>query len=228
MGLELVLAPDPMDRRRRRAGRGGAARSNACCRPAASQGSLASARWTSSSSTVRGRPERGASASPSRRRSQKLRRHKPTVRSDTPRTSAQDEVQASVRPDWAPALVPDRQPRDDVFEVASVMGARPRPRHRLGPHDSAVRTAQQPQFALDHAARRAEIQVALALDATVMDHQPAAGLAAARAHPPPAPQADRHDHPRVGEADMMTDAPGRRSSLFNAVLTRMSPSSRGR
>ena len=49
---------------------------------------LASTRWTSSSSISRGRPERGASASPSRRRSAKLRRHSPTVGNDTPASAA--------------------------------------------------------------------------------------------------------------------------------------------
>src|SRR5207245_5899381 len=44
---------------------------------------LARTRPTSSSSICRGLPERGASASPSRRRSQKFRRHNPTVGKDT-------------------------------------------------------------------------------------------------------------------------------------------------
>ncbi len=88
-----------------------------------------------------------------------------------------------------------RQPRDDVFEVTRVMSARARPRHGLGPDDAAVRAAQQAQLALDHAARRAEIQVAPALDAAVMHDQARARLPAARAHPAPAAKPDRSRSP---------------------------------
>ena len=95
-----------------------------------------------------------------------------------------------------------RQPRHDVFEVAGVMGTRPGPRHRFGAHDAAVRAPEQPQLAFDHAARRAEIQVAPALDAVVMHGQARAGLPAARAHPAPAAQPHGHDHPLAGEADI--------------------------
>lgn len=91
------------------------------------------------------------------------------------------------------------QPCDDVFEVACVMGARPCPRHRLGPADPAVRAPQQPQLALDHAARS---RVAPALDAPVADDELAAGLPAARAHPPPAAQPDSHDHALAAETDI--------------------------
>ena len=55
------------------------------------------------------------------------------------------------------------------------MRARPRPRDRLKP-DAAVAAAQPPQLALDPAAVGAEIQVAPALDATVVDLQVSAGL----------------------------------------------------
>ena len=94
-----------------------------------------------------------------------------------------------------------RQPRDDVFEVARVVRAGPRPRDRLELH-AAVRAAQPAQLALDHAPARAEIQMAPALDAPVVDLQMPAGLPAARAHPPPAPQPDGHDHPLGAEADV--------------------------
>jgi hypothetical protein len=53
-------------------------------------------------------------------------------------------------------------------------------------------TAQAAQLALDHAARRAEIEVAPALDAPVVNLEVAAGLAALRAHAPSAAQAHRH------------------------------------
>jgi len=82
------------------------------------------------------------------------------------------------------------------------MGTRPGPRHRFGAHDAAVRAPEQPQLAFDHAARRAEIQVAPALDAVVMHGQARAGLPAARAHPAPAAQPHGHDHPLAGEADI--------------------------
>ena len=82
------------------------------------------------------------------------------------------------------------------------MGARPSPRHRLGPHNTAVRAAQQAQLALNHAARRAEVQVAPTLDAPLADDEPAAGLPAARAHPPAAEQPDGHDHPLAAETDI--------------------------
>jgi hypothetical protein len=95
-----------------------------------------------------------------------------------------------------------REPCDDVFEVAGVMGARPRPRHRLGPHNTAVRAAQQAQLALDDTARRAEVQVAPALDAPVADDEPGAGLPAARAHPPAPTQPHGHDHPLAAETDI--------------------------
>jgi hypothetical protein len=49
---------------------------------------IATTRCTSSSSIVRGRPERGASANPAKRRSPKLRRHKPAVGNDTPSSAA--------------------------------------------------------------------------------------------------------------------------------------------
>ena len=95
----------------------------------------------------------------------------------------------------------------DVFEVARVVRARPRPRHRLQTN-AAVAAAQPAQLALDDAAARAQIQVPPALDAPIVDLQVAAGLAAARADPPPAPQPDGHDHPLAGEADVDHGRPG--------------------
>ncbi len=71
------------------------------------------------------------------------------------------------------------------------------------------------------------LRVHEALDAAVMDHEPPAGLPAARAHPAPTAQPDRHDHPSPVKLTSMTDAPGRRSSLLNAVVTRTSPSLAG-
>ena len=93
-----------------------------------------------------------------------------------------------------------RQPRHRVLEVAGVVRARPRPRHRLQPHP-AVTAAQQPQLALDPAARRAEIEVPPAFDAAIVDLEPA-GLPARRAHAPAAPEPDRHDDALGGEADV--------------------------
>jgi hypothetical protein len=51
-----------------------------------------------------------------------------------------------------------RQPRHDILQVARVLGARPRPRHRLQVH-AAVAAAQPPQLALDHATVGAEVQM---------------------------------------------------------------------
>ena len=111
---------------------------------------------------------------------------------------------------------------DDILEIAGVMGARPRPWHRLGPDDPAVRTAQQPQIALDDAPRPAEIQMAPALDTPIVDLKLRAGLPAARAHPAPAPQLDGHDHPLAAEADVADRCAGQPNSPFNAVVTRTS------
>src|SRR5439155_15672802 len=72
---------------------------------------------------------------------------------------------------------------------------------RLHPN-AAVAAAQQPQLALDHASTGAEIEVAPALDAPVVDLQLAAGLPADRADAPAAAQADRHDHPLRTERDV--------------------------
>src|SRR5215217_5620615 len=65
----------------------------------------------------------------------------------------------------------------DVLEVARVCRTRPGPRHRLHAN-TAGPAAQQPQLALDHAAAGAEIEVAPALDAAVMDLELTTGLAA--------------------------------------------------
>ena len=77
-----------------------------------------------------------------------------------------------------------RQPRHHVLEVAGVMRAGPSPRHRLQMH-AAVRAAQPPQLALDHAPAGAEIQVPPALDAPVVDLA-AAGRSARSASTPAA------------------------------------------
>src|SRR5215216_358951 len=98
------------------------------------------------------------------------------------------------------------QPRDGVLEVARVVGARSCPRHRLHP-DAAVAAAQQPQLAFDQAPTGPEIEVAPALDAAAVDLQPA-GLAAAAADAPAAPQPDHHDDPIRAEADIDDGCPG--------------------
>ncbi len=82
------------------------------------------------------------------------------------------------------------------------MGAWPCPRHRLGSHDAAVRAPQPPQLALDDATAGAEVQVAPALDAAVMDLELPAGLPAGRADAPAAAQAHGHDHPLRAERDV--------------------------
>jgi hypothetical protein len=60
------------------------------------------------------------------------------------------------------------QPRDDVLKVARVRRTRARPWHRLQA-DAAVATAQPAQLALDDAPAGAEVEVAPALDAPVVD-----------------------------------------------------------
>ena len=97
-----------------------------------------------------------------------------------------------------------RQERHDVLEVARVGGPGARPRHRLE-QIAATRTAQAPQLALDKAARGAEIEMPPALHAPVLDLQ--ADRAAARAHPSPAAQADRHDHPLPAERHILNRRP---------------------
>src|SRR5918997_206698 len=71
-----------------------------------------------------------------------------------------------------------RQPRHDVLKVAGMRAAGPGPRHGLGAHP-ASRATQPAQLTLDHAAVCAQVQVAPALDAPVMDLQMTAGLPAA-------------------------------------------------
>jgi hypothetical protein len=93
------------------------------------------------------------------------------------------------------------QPRDDVLEVAGVLGVGSRPRHGLQ-MDPARRAAQAAQLTLDHTPRRGEIEVAPALDATPMDLQLAARLPAPRADPPPASQPDGHDDRLRGNGDV--------------------------
>jgi hypothetical protein len=89
---------------------------------------------------------------------------------------------------------------DEVLEVARVGGARPGPRHRLEARPAAGATPQAAQLALDDAAARAEVEVAPALDAAVVDRKPP-DLAALRADAPAAARPDRHDHPLGGERD---------------------------
>jgi hypothetical protein len=94
-----------------------------------------------------------------------------------------------------------RQPGDDVFEVARVVGVRARPRHCFQMHPAHAAT-QPPELALDHTPAGAEIEVPPTLDPPVVDLQMAAGLAALPAHPAPAPEPDGHDHPLDAEADV--------------------------
>jgi hypothetical protein len=81
-----------------------------------------------------------------------------------------------------------------------VVRTRTRPGDRLGPN-TAVRAAQQPQLALDHATGRDEIEMPPALEPAIVDLQPT-GLPAARADAPAPPELDRHDHTVSGEADI--------------------------
>ena len=92
-----------------------------------------------------------------------------------------------------------REPRNGVLEVAGVAGARPRPRDRLE-LCAAVQTPHPAQLALDHTARRAEVEMAPSLaPAVVVVHAPPR-LPATRTDPSTATQADRHDHPLAAEA----------------------------
>src|SRR5215207_2795207 len=99
------------------------------------------------------------------------------------------------------------QPRDDVLEVARVRRAGPRPRHRLQVN-AAVAAAQAPQLALDDAAAGAEVEVAPALDPSVVELELLTGLPAAGADAPATAQADGHDHPLGAEADIDNGCPG--------------------
>ena len=102
-----------------------------------------------------------------------------------------------------------RQPRDDVFEVARVRRARPRPRHGLVAH-AAVGAAQPAQLALDDAAVGAEIEVAPALDAPAVNLERRADRSVAQT-------LRRRRSPTVTitpsapKLTSVTDAPGRRS-----------------
>src|SRR2546430_311473 len=71
----------------------------------------------------------------------------------------------------------------------------PEETHETGP-------PQPPHTALDHAPVGADSQTPPALHPAVVDLKDPSGLAAARPHPPPAPQADGHDHPLGAEADI--------------------------
>jgi DAHP synthetase family protein len=96
-----------------------------------------------------------------------------------------------------------RQPRHDIFKITGVMRAGPRPRHRLKVH-AAVRALQAPQLALNHAAVGAEVQVAPALDAPVVNREMAARLPATRANTSPAAQPDR-DHGALAAKNNIDD-----------------------
>jgi len=113
-----------------------------------------------------------------------------------------------------------RQPRDHVLEVAGVMGARPCPGDRLEMH-AAGWAAKATQLGLDHAPARPQTEVSPPLGSPVVHLEPA-GLPATPTDTAPAAQTDGHDHPLAAEADVVTDAPGRRNSRLNAVLTRTS------
>ena len=179
------------------------------------------ARWRccGPASTTRSRPScgrrpRSGSGDGGDRRSRR-RRCRPG-----PRGGASSRWSATTRSTIAPDRVPAdpqqpgdrrerhllRQPRDDVLEVARVVRARPRPRHRLQPH-AAVTAAQQPQLALDPAAAGAQIEVPPALDAAVVDLEPA-GLAAAPSTRAAGAAAGPSRHPVGGEADVDHGCPG--------------------
>jgi hypothetical protein len=94
---------------------------------------------------------------------------------------------------------------------------------RLVAH-TTVRAPQAPQLALDHAAIGAEVEVTPALHAPPMDA--AAQLAAARAHTPPAPQPNGHDHPLRAERDVDDRRAWQAQQPVECVVTRTSPSLR--
>ena len=99
VGLELVITPDPVDRRGRDPRRG---RQPAHTPVRAPVRRRAQASWRARAAprhhrSRRGRPDRGASARPSSRRSEKFRRHNPTVGSDTPTSAAISRVRRALR-----------------------------------------------------------------------------------------------------------------------------------
>jgi len=84
-----------------------------------------------------------------------------------------------------------RQPRREILEIAGVARPAARPLHRLG-QIAAVRAIQPSQLALDHAPHAAEIEMAPALDAMILDRQAAGSTT--RTEPLLAAQRERHDH----------------------------------
>ena len=81
-------------------------------------------------------------------------------------------------------------------KVTRVAHAAARPLDRLG-QITAARAVQPAQPTFDHAPHAAEIEMAPALDAMILDLQTAGS--AARADRPPATQTDRHDHGPLAE-----------------------------
>jgi hypothetical protein len=87
--LELVIAPDPCTVEDEIPVAAASRRTLQCVVPSGGGSSvLANTRLTPSSVIWRGRPDRGAVSNPSIRRSEKFRRHSPTVGSDTPTSRA--------------------------------------------------------------------------------------------------------------------------------------------
>jgi Transposase len=114
-----------------------------------------------------------------------------------------------------------RPRRAQVLEIARVLRPGPRPRDRFQPVATA-QAAQPSQLALDHAPRPAEIEMPPALHPPVLDL--ATLRPTTRAHPSPAPETNRHNHPSLLNATSRSDAPGSLSIRFNAVVTRTSSS----
>jgi hypothetical protein len=142
----------------------------------------------------------------------------PLLARQRPESAAQSRI-PRVPAAWPGHLL--RQPRNEILEIAGVMRAHPRPWDRLGAHP-AVWAPHPPKLALDPASAGAEIEMPPPLDPAAVNMP--GELPASRAHPPAAPQPDSHDHPPPLKLTSMTDAPGRRRSRLNAVVTRTSPS----
>jgi hypothetical protein len=121
-----------------------------------------------------------------------------------------------------------RKPRDNVFEVAGMMSVRPRPRHRLGPDDPAVgqRSIRNSHAITQRVAPRSRWRQRLTRRSWITSWRP---VCPQRAH---TRRRQRNRTPTITPSPpkltSMTEAPRRRSSLLKAVVTRMSPSSRGR
>src|SRR6059058_2719201 len=86
--------------------------------------------------------------------------------------------------------------RDEIFEVAGVAGAAPRPGDRLDPH-AAVLAVNPSELVLDKATMAREIQMPPAAKLTIV--HAAVGLPAHRARDPAAAQANPDDHPLPGQ-----------------------------